>query len=115
MGEAAPLSRIFLARLGGRNVGDLPGESLEQTLQALVAAGSAAWPLLQLEPETFVAHIADRAGAQRDVQAALPGLRAADFFLACACSHGIPAALAAFEQLHLARVRGFVARIDSAA
>jgi RNA polymerase sigma-70 factor (ECF subfamily) len=105
---------VFLARLGrraedvGRSV-----DSIEAALRALDAAGRSAWPEVPLQAQAFAVHIADRVRAQRNVNDALSGLHAADLFLACACSRGVPAALAAFERTHLARVHGFVGRIDS--
>ena len=40
-------------------------------------------------------------------------LHVADLYLACACAHGVPDALAVLEREHLARVREFAASVDA--
>ncbi len=115
MGEPASLSRIFLARLGGRRASELApaAKSIDAALSAADAAGRAAWPRVPLAAEAFADHIADRVGTRSDVEEAIRALHAADLFLACACSCGIPEALAELERVQLSRVPGLVRHIDS--
>ncbi len=114
MGEPASLARTFLARLGGRRARDLaPSAGLvDAALRAADAAGRAAWPKVPLDADVFAAHLADRVGARSDAEEAIRTLHATDLFLACACSRGIPEALAELERVQLSRVPGLVRRID---
>jgi len=88
-------------------------EEIESALRALDAVGRAEWPEIPLSAEAFAAHVADRVRGRSDVAGNLGTLHAADLFLACACSLGITAALAAFERVHLSRVPSLVRRVDS--
>lgn len=117
MGEPSSLSRIFLARLEGqrRDQLGLSSEWLDAALRRLDAAGRAAWPRIALEAEVFAAHLADRLGACPDLKDALSAIHAADLFLACACSRGLPDALAEFERAHLSLVPVLVRRFDPSA
>ncbi len=115
MGEPASLSQILLARLEPRRARELAprADSIESALRTADAAGRAAWPDVPLDAEAFAAHVADRVRGRADVEGAIAALHAADLFLACACSLGIPAALAQFERVQLARVPALVRRIDA--
>ena len=115
MGEPCSLSKIFLRQLGSRRTDDFAcsAESLESTLRQMYEAGRTAWPTVPLDAEMFAAHVADRVSARSDLLDEILTLHAGDLFLACACSRGIPAALAEFERVHLARIPGMVSRIDS--
>ena len=117
MGRPASLSRIFLARLGGRRADELAcsAESIDSALQALDRAGREAWPEVPLSAEPFASHIADRVRMRSDVVEAISSMHAADVFLACACSCAIPVALSVFERSQLSRVPDLVRRIDSSA
>jgi len=99
-----------------QSIGDRSRELIDcdgATLARMDAAGRAAWPDVPLEPEAFAVHVAARMSAEPDPAAALHALHTADLFLACACARGLPAALASFERVHIARVPEFIARIDS--
>lgn len=83
--------------------GLLPGVDLdapEAVLAALVEKARAAWPALELDPASFVEHVAGRVQADTDLGA----LHAADLYLAFACLLGDPVAMAAFDQALLAKV-----------
>jgi RNA polymerase sigma-70 factor (ECF subfamily) len=80
----------------------------EELARALYVRGRDAWPAIALDEERFVAYVLARARA-----AELAAVNAPDLFLACACLHGLPAALDAFERRVLARVGAFVARVDA--
>jgi RNA polymerase sigma-70 factor (ECF subfamily) len=114
MGELASLARVLLASLdAARALALAPrAASLEAALRRADAEGRAAWPALTLAPEAFAGHIADRVRARSDVEAAIAALHAADLFLACACTLGVPAALRALELSHVARIPALVRRVD---
>src|SRR6266568_1884503 len=115
MGEPASLVPTLLARLGAREARALVpfAESIDSALRRAHAAGHAAWPDVPLDAEAFAAHVADRVRTRPDVEKAIGALHAADLFLACACSRGIPTALAHFERVQLSRVPALVRRIDA--
>src|SRR5258707_523953 len=69
-------------------------DSLSASLAAFTQTTRAAWPGLSLGDEAFVAHVAARLSSG---PGALERLCGADLFLACACIHGIPGAIAACE------------------
>jgi RNA polymerase sigma-70 factor (ECF subfamily) len=114
MGEETSLSRIFIARLGDGRGGDLfrQVEALEPALMTLVETGRAAWPMIPLDSDVFMTHVADSVRTRPDVAKAITDLHGADLFLSCACARGIRAALAEFDRVHLSNVPAFVRRID---
>ena len=83
--------------------------ALEAALARALEAGRRTWPAVEIDAGLFVLHLAGRTILPTD-----PALRAADLWLACACTHGVPAALAAFDELYLARVPEFLARVMGA-
>jgi RNA polymerase sigma-70 factor (ECF subfamily) len=78
-------------------------------LAAFVAAARAAWPGIELADDAFVRHVE----ATAKDGALPPAQHAGDLWLACACAHGIPAALRAFDAALAPVVARAVARIDS--
>jgi RNA polymerase sigma-70 factor (ECF subfamily) len=70
-------------------------------------AAREAWPDIGLDPALFAAHRARHSG---DGGAALA--YAADLYLACACAHGVPSAIATFERTIGAEVARAVRRVD---
>jgi RNA polymerase sigma-70 factor (ECF subfamily) len=99
-----PLAPAFISKCGAEIT---DGEALETLLEKLVDAGRAAWPAVQVTPESFVEHLALHA---RTV-AALETVHAADLYLALGVYQRDRAALASFEAEHMARVPDFVLRI----
>lgn len=81
-------------------------------LTAAYQVGRAAWPSVALAENDFVAFALVRLHDQGPIVEATRTLRAADLYLACACRHLVPEALAAFDQHLLSRVPQFVSRID---
>ncbi|MBL8957873.1 MAG: sigma-70 family RNA polymerase sigma factor [Myxococcaceae bacterium] len=71
------------------------GAALEATLQALVEAGRAAWPAVNVEPAELIRHVASRLAADSD----LARLHAADLYLAYGCLAQDAAALEAIDRL----------------
>ncbi len=80
------------------------------SVQALAAAGRAAWPTLALPEQVFAEELEANLGAARDQETALARLRPDDFYLACACARGEEAAIRAFEERFARVIDGAVAR-----
>jgi RNA polymerase sigma-70 factor (ECF subfamily) len=70
----------------------------EEALRAIVATGRAAWPTIRLDPATFIGHLANLFPSKARSVAELGRLPIADLYLACACAHGDPTAIALFER-----------------
>ncbi len=90
---------------------------LERALGDFVRSAAAGFPQLRVSPAELIRHAAERipAACEADLMAAaIDSLHAADLLLACACARGVPAALALFDELHLAAgwLRAAVARVD---
>jgi RNA polymerase sigma-70 factor len=111
MSDALPLSSLLVARLGGQ-----PSIALEDALQALFRAGQQAWPTVPLPAKDFVAHLAERLAARppgpEESGPSLDKINGSELYLTCACAHGLPQALAAFESAYLTRVPAQVAHIN---
>ena len=76
---------------------------LDRRLWAVVAQGRAAWPDLSVEAKAVVEFIARQATPDL-ADTALDGLRPADLYLACACAHNLPGAIAAFDRDYMREV-----------
>ena len=68
------------------------------SVQALAAAGRAAWPALGVPDEAFARHLEHLVAQATDRAAALSKLRPDDLYLAFACAEGEGAAIRAFEE-----------------
>lgn len=79
----------------------------DEVIEALLAAGRAAWPKVGVAPDRFLAHVA------RHVRTtdALASVHAGDLYLACAAAEGDRAALTYLEEHFLARVPDYVVRL----
>src|SRR5262249_51385451 len=77
---------------------------------AALEQGRRAWPGVSLSVGTFAAHLEAKGGAS-------PGprndLRVADLFLACACAHRDPAAIAFFEATYFDEIGLVCARFPA--
>ena len=93
---ARPLTEALLARVDQATRGLLESEDeIEKALARLVEEGHAAWPELPLDPEAFVARLAERSRpAERAALSSLRSIHAADLHLAMACTQGQPVAIA---------------------
>ena len=107
----ASLSAILLAQLRRRGVTRSATNEMEDTLQALVAVGRAAWPEIAIKASAFVEYLTDRLDVQGDLDASLEAVHA-DLYLACGCAHGDGRAIVAFERALLSRIPTFLARLD---
>ncbi|MEO8184649.1 MAG: hypothetical protein ABI895_38055 [Deltaproteobacteria bacterium] len=73
-----------------------PDFALEAALSEYLRAARSRWPALGIDELEFVRYVAERA-LEGQLQ---PSKHAADLWLACACSHAIHGAVAAFEREH---------------
>lgn len=88
----------------------------EDALQRIVAEARDEWPQLVVEPECFLAYLAERVPPSELATPRPPHLlRAGDLWLACACLHRVPGALAAFDRACLAGCPTYLQRIDPSA
>ena len=101
---AAALSTVW--RMLHPRVADADAAAVEAQLQALYAAARAAWPAIELAPDVYVRHVAERSDTLPDAAAA------ADLYLACACARGDAAALEAFSSQYLRSLAPALRRFD---
>jgi RNA polymerase sigma-70 factor (ECF subfamily) len=85
--------------------------TLGAALRRLFEEGGRAWPGLDVTPDTFVLHLAARAGAGPSGAPLPPVERAADLYLTCACAAQARGAIEAFERAHLGVVGAYLARM----
>jgi RNA polymerase sigma-70 factor (ECF subfamily) len=90
-------------------------EAIGALLDAVFASAARAWPTVQLDEERFGAHLIARLPQHLTFDAALQSLHTGDLYLACACVHRVPEAIALFESRFLSAIEGTVARIDRSA
>ncbi len=109
------LSRLFLEYLSGEADPPVSTPHLEETLRALVDDGRTTWPDLGLTPEIFIQHLAQRLPKKGDVLQALQRTHGADLYIACACAHGVPTALTAFNRHFMIPLGTYLARRDASA
>lgn len=83
--------------------------SMHSSVDAVLAAGRAAWTSIELDRET----LARQLKAHEERGNAVPLEYAADYYLACACVQRLPAATRALDELLTRDVRSAVARIDA--
>ncbi len=82
--------------------------ALETALVELWERGRDAWPDVPLDARAFATYVGERASAKLAPVAAVGEVRAADAFLACACTIGLPSAIRAFDSNLLSRVPLFL-------
>jgi RNA polymerase sigma-70 factor (ECF subfamily) len=89
-----------------------PSEALERALAEAWRTGASAWPGVAVPADDFVRHLASHLPTGESIDAFLRAVKLDDFYLACGCLLGLPAALASFERHVLVHVRGFVRPMD---
>jgi RNA polymerase sigma-70 factor (ECF subfamily) len=99
---------LLLAELARRGAA-APAE-LETRLQAILQRARATWAAIALDEARFVDHLVSRWPNDAALADWLDDAHANDLYLACACAHGDPAALAAFDRVHLVPVADYLAR-----
>ena len=82
--------------------------ALETALVELWESGRDAWPDVPLEARAFATYVGERASAKLAPLAAVGEVRAADAFLACACTMGLPSAIRAFDSNLLLPILDYV-------
>jgi RNA polymerase sigma-70 factor (ECF subfamily) len=85
-------------------------EDVDEALSRSWQTGRAALPELEVTCESFVRHLAPHVAGEQ-IAESLAKLHAAEFYLACACAAGQPAALAVFEERYLSHVGMFLGRM----
>lgn len=110
--DAAPLLAAFHAQLGAATDPAL-AVAIAGRLRSMVERARARWPALNLDPADFCAHVARSVAAATDLLAALDALHADDMYLACACAHGDPQAIAEFEATFTVDIARGLARVRS--
>lgn len=108
------LATEFLSSLQLRSwSGTLPAEKvLEPILQGLLDRARAAWPTVALPSTLFLHALAACLPEGGEVADALGKLHTDDLYLACACAHGLTAAIQAFDARFLGQIPTMVGQID---
>jgi RNA polymerase sigma-70 factor (ECF subfamily) len=78
---------------------------MSEAARTVLERARAAWPDVELDPETFLAHREQAAGKEEHDP---------DLYLACACAYGNPTAIKAFDDHYLGAVIRYIHRIDPA-
>lgn len=107
MADAQKLAETFLTNARGRFAPPADAAGLGRMLDRAWEAARAQWPTVALPAELFVQHVAERlpqADPGSPIESLLERLSLVELYLACACAHGIPGALAAFERQYLAKL-----------
>src|SRR5262245_3776112 len=106
------LARAFLTALASRPE-PLPDEGeLEEILVGLLRASQGVWPEVEVAPEAFVHHLAERVPAEISLREALETLHASDLYLACGCLLENTKALAHFDASFISRISSVAGRED---
>lgn len=87
-------------------VADAHAPVVEAQLQAVYAMARNAWPAIDLAPDVYLRHVAERSDGVPD------GAAAADLYLACACARGDAVALEAFSSRYLGSLAPTLSRFD---
>jgi RNA polymerase sigma-70 factor len=86
---------------------------LTELLNATVADARQTWPTIAIEPERFVAFLAERVPAGEDACDALAAMYGSDLYLVCGLIAGDRQALQAFDRILPERVARFIRKIES--
>lgn len=110
MDPAPQLAATFLAHAKVRFV-SLDVAALERQLAQAWETSRAQWPTVVLPAELFVTHLAERlpeAPPTSPIEPLLASMALEDLYLACACLHGVKAALEVFDRDYLAKLPGLL-------
>jgi RNA polymerase sigma-70 factor (ECF subfamily) len=95
------LASVFRAHLARPEaLAGVAPAALEALLARLLDVAQARWGGLEQDIEVFTGYVAERLAGD-DPEAALASLRGDELFLACACAHGVPEAINAFDAQYL--------------
>lgn len=81
-----------------------PAGPLRELVTGMVEEAKAEWAALDHDPQTFLEDLARKVPEDASLEDFLRSLRVADLFLASACAHGVPGAIAAFETAYFGEV-----------
>jgi RNA polymerase sigma-70 factor (ECF subfamily) len=101
-----PVAPTAVWRMLHRGVADADAPALERQLRALYAVAREAWPGIELAPDVYLRHVAERSAAVPDAASA------ADLYLACACARGDEVAIEAFSTRYLRSLAPALRRFD---
>jgi RNA polymerase sigma-70 factor (ECF subfamily) len=107
MAQAPELVAAFLEHAKGRFTPPTDVAVLGRLLESILASARAQWPGVELPDTVFVRHLAERlseASPESSLELLLEQLSVSELYLACACVHGIPDAIAAFERHYLTKL-----------
>ncbi|WNG28588.1 RNA polymerase subunit sigma-70 [Cystobacter fuscus] len=110
-----PFTLVFLQHAKGR--GDLPadGEELERLLEQAVGRGRQGRPF-GLDDKVFVDYLAQRLPLAKEgvtLAQVFADTHMEDLYLACACVHKVPEAIATLEKHHLSELRTWLKQTNS--
>jgi RNA polymerase sigma-70 factor (ECF subfamily) len=111
MAQASELVAAFLEHARQRS--SLPEDVavLGRLLEHAWETARAQWPAVDLPGTVFIRHVAERlpdASPDSALEPILEQLSLAELYLACACVHGIPEAIAALDRHYLAKLPGLL-------
>jgi RNA polymerase sigma-70 factor (ECF subfamily) len=96
--------RAELARRGATTPADL-----ETRLQTILRSARASWVAISVDDAIFIDYLIARWPEDASLADWLDMAHANDLYLACACAQADPAALAAFDRVHLVPVAAYLA------
>jgi RNA polymerase sigma-70 factor, ECF subfamily len=114
MPDRPALAPLFLAGLDAAWRDEIATPGLEALLWERLEEARRAWPGVALPPEVFAAYLAARLPKPKDPAQPFERVHTADLYLACGCSRGAPAALAAFEAAFAKELSQGLARLSDA-
>jgi RNA polymerase sigma-70 factor (ECF subfamily) len=86
-------------------------EGLAAVVRDRLVEARTMWPGLSLPDDAFLRHLAGKLGP--DLAQGVDQVRVPELFLACACAHKDPIAIAHFERAYFAQVDAAIRRFDS--
>jgi RNA polymerase sigma-70 factor, ECF subfamily len=96
---------MFVSELGAESSARaLAVANLDALLDTIVERCRTAWPSIDLDAATYLAHLARHVESEDDLAAALESARVAELYLACACAIGNPKATTVLEERFLCEV-----------
>jgi RNA polymerase sigma-70 factor (ECF subfamily) len=81
----------------GSGVGETSPNDFDAVLRDVIGAVRRSFPTFHVPPAAFLAYLRERLPADEPPPIALLRMHTSDLYLACACAHSHPAAIAAFE------------------
>ncbi|HEX8819154.1 MAG TPA: sigma-70 family RNA polymerase sigma factor [Archangium sp.] len=107
MDEKFKLAVIFLEHARVRVALPADTAGLEESLHRAWESGRGPWPLVDLRADVFIRHLAQRLPEKSvgfPLEQVLGRLVLTDLYLACACVHQVPRAIAALERHYLEKL-----------